>query len=98
MPEFTSTDKLVGNTTSNITQNWTGEELSSFFNTGEVAYVFEQVVPSATWSIAHNLGTFPSVTAVDGYNRVFNGQIEYIDNNNITLTFSSSISGKAYLN
>ena len=98
MPTFTSTDKLAGNTASNITQNWTGTELSAFFNSGEVAYIFTQGSASLTWEIQHDLGTFPSVTAVDDYNRVFNGQIEYIDNNNITLTFSSAISGKAYLN
>jgi hypothetical protein len=62
-------------------------------------FVFVQGVPSATWAIQHNLGKFPSATIVDtGDTSVLGGQIEYIDNNNLTITFGSAFAGKAFLN
>ena len=62
-------------------------------------FVFEQGVPSATWTIQHNLGKFPSATVVDtGDTSVLGSQIEYIDNNNLTITFGAAFAGKAFLN
>lgn len=98
MPQFTSTDKLVGNNSSNVTQNWTGAELQAFFGASSDTYTFTQPSASSTWNIQHNLNKFPSVTVIDGYNRVFVGDIEYVDSNNITITFSAAVAGKAYLN
>lgn len=62
-------------------------------------FVFTQGVPSTTWTIQHNLEKFPSVTIVDtGDTSVLGGQIEYIDNNNLTITFGTAFAGKAFLN
>jgi hypothetical protein len=62
-------------------------------------FVFVQGVPSAAWSITHNLGKFPSVSVVDsGDTSVLGGQVEYIDNNNLTITFIAAFAGKAFLN
>ena len=62
-------------------------------------FVFVQGVPSATWAIQHNLGKFPSATVVDtGDTSVLGGQVEYIDNNNLTITFGAAFAGKAFLN
>jgi hypothetical protein len=61
-------------------------------------YKHVQGVSSATWTIAHNLGKFPSVTVKDSAGSIVIGEINYNDNNNITLTFSGAFSGEAYLN
>ena len=61
-------------------------------------FEFTQGVPSTTWNIQHNLNKFPSITVIDTANTVVTGEYTYIDNNNVTLTFSAGFAGKAYLN
>ena len=61
-------------------------------------FEFTQAVPSATWTIQHGLGKFPSVSVVNNNNILMYGNITYIDNNNLTINFSAGFSGKAYLN
>ena len=61
-------------------------------------FEYTQVSPSVTWNIQHNLNKFPSITVIDTLDTVVVGQYEYIDNNNVTLTFSAGFAGKAYLN
>lgn len=65
---------------------------------GVPTFIFNQGVPATTWNIQHNLGKFPSITVIDTADTVVTGQYEYIDNNNVTLTFSAGFAGKAYLN
>ena len=65
---------------------------------GTPTFIFTQGVPATTWNIQHNLGKFPSITVIDTADTVVTGQYEYIDNNNVTLTFSAGFAGKAYLN
>lgn len=62
------------------------------------SFVFTQGIPSDKWSIAHNLGKFPSVAVVDSAGTEVIGDVQHIDDNNLTITFSSAFSGKAYLN
>ena len=66
--------------------------------TGDKNFVFTQGTPSATWTITHNLGKFPSVSVVDSANTQVYGNVDYINDNSLTLTFTSAFSGKAYLN
>jgi len=61
-------------------------------------FEFTQGVPATTWNIQHDLGKFPSITVIDTADTVVTGQYTYIDNNNVTLTFSAGFAGKAYLN
>lgn len=61
-------------------------------------FVFTQAVAATTWNIQHNLGKFPSVSVTNNNNVVINGEVKYIDNNNVQLNFSAGFSGKAYLN
>ena len=61
-------------------------------------FVYEQIGPATTWNIPHNLGKFPSVSVVNNNNIIINGEVTYIDNNNVQLNFSAGFSGKAYLN
>lgn len=61
-------------------------------------FVFTQGVPSATWNITHNLGKFCSVTVVDTSKQIVIGDITYVNDNSLTITFSAAFSGQAYLN
>ena len=79
-----------------FTQEDINEFLSHMVNDKEFRH--NQVPASATWSITHNLNKFPSVAIVDTGNNVVIGEIHYIDENNLTISFSSEFSGKAFLN
>lgn len=61
-------------------------------------YAHTQSVASATWSISHNLGKFPSVTVVVSTGQKGYGDVNYIDENNLTISFKGAESGKAYMN
>jgi hypothetical protein len=65
---------------------------------GVPTFVFTQGAPATVWNIQHNLGKFPSVSVVNNNDLLMNGEITYIDNNNITCNFSAAFAGKAYLN
>ena len=65
---------------------------------GTPTFIFTQGVAATTWDITHNLGKFPSVSVVNNNDIVINGEVTYIDNNNVQLNFSAGFSGKAYLN
>jgi hypothetical protein len=61
-------------------------------------YLHNQSTTSDIWNIEHNLDKYPSVTVVDSGGSVVEGEVDYIDRNNITLAFSGAFSGRAYLN
>lgn len=65
---------------------------------GDKNYVHVENTPSAVWSVSHNLGKKPAVVVVDSADEVVYGEITYLDDNNITLTFVGAFSGKAYFN
>jgi hypothetical protein len=61
-------------------------------------YVHTQGSASSVWTINHNLGWYPSVTAVDMSQNVFFGDVKYIDENTCQLILFGETSGYAYLN
>lgn len=61
-------------------------------------YIHEQMSPSNIWTINHNMNKFPSVQIVNNFNEVVIGDVIFISANQITVHFSGSFSGKAYLN
>lgn len=61
-------------------------------------YTHEQTASSATWTITHNLGKYPSVTLVESTGVVVLGRITYTSVNQITVEFVTAITGKAFLN
>ena len=65
---------------------------------GDKNFVFNQAVASATWIVQHNLNKFPSCTMVLGTGQQGYGDVTFIDENNLTITFASAESGKAYIN
>jgi len=72
-------------------------------NTGPVStggasnFAFAQLMPSAAWSITHDLGGFPSVILVDPLGNLMIAGIRYVDRNQVIATFSEPMSGAAYL-
>jgi hypothetical protein len=61
-------------------------------------FVFPQDVASATWTVQHNLDKFPSCTMVLSTGQQGFGDVTFIDENNLTITFASAETGKAYIN
>ena len=89
----TSDDVLLGDgSTTSLSAINTGS------GTGDKHYTHTQGTASATWNITHNLGKNPSIQVVDSANTKVMGDIEHIDLNNCTITFSAAFGGKAYLN
>lgn len=62
-----------------------------------LAYHHTQNTPSNNWIINHNLGFFPNVTVADSAGSLCEGEITYTNNDSLTIHFSSSFSGSAYL-
>ena len=62
-----------------------------------LAYTHTQNTPSTTWNIAHNLGIFPQVSVVEFGGANIVGDVTYLDTNNIRVTFTAAVSGRAYL-
>lgn len=60
-------------------------------------YTHNQGTSSSTWTITHNLGYYPSVTVVDNGNNVVIGDVSYVSVNQVSVSFSASFGGKAYL-
>ena len=76
-----------------------GYYIFSEFAQSEIpSFIFTQATPLATWEIQHDMDKFPSVSVVDTANTGVLSQIDYIDNNNITITNTAQFAGKAYLN
>lgn len=61
-------------------------------------YVHDQATASDTWVVTHNMGKKPSVSIVDTADDEVIGQVLYNSNNQLTISFSSAVAGKAYLN
>jgi hypothetical protein len=66
--------------------------------TGDLSYTFTQLTPATVWTIAHNLGKRPSVSVTDSGGTEVYGDVNYVDANNLTITFSAAFGGVAYLN
>lgn len=63
---------------------------ANFFN-------FTQSSAASVWAVNHNLGRNPSVTVIDSAHAEVEAQIDYVDLNNLTITFASANAGTAYL-
>lgn len=61
-------------------------------------FTHAQSIPSSEWTITHNLNKRPSVVVVDSADNVVIGEVEYINDNQVTLRFTGGFSGKAYFN
>ena len=60
-------------------------------------YVHTQASAATTWSISHNLKFYPNVSIVDSALSHVMGEVTYINENSLTVSFTSAFSGKAFL-
>ena len=66
---------------------------------GDKTFIFTQTNPvPLVWNIQHNLNKYPSVSVVDSANEILFGNVEYVNQNLLTITFTAGFSGFAYLN
>jgi hypothetical protein len=80
------------------TSSTTAEWLTPASGTGDLSYTYTQIIASSIWNVTHGLNKHPSVIVIDSAGTVVIGDIQYIDANNLILTFTGAFSGKAYLN
>ena len=60
-------------------------------------YTHNQITSSTTWTVTHNLGFFPAVSVVDSGGNYVIGDVNYVSQNVLTVSFNASFGGKAYL-
>ena len=66
---------------------------------GDLSFAFSQGVAANTWVISHGLGKVPSISVFTSANdTVEPGSVTITDLNHLTLHFTASFSGYAYLN
>ncbi|MEN6294539.1 MAG: hypothetical protein ABFD61_00245 [Chloroherpetonaceae bacterium] len=61
-------------------------------------YVHSQPTPATVWTIQHGLKKQPNVFITDAIGEEIIGAINFIDLDNLTITFSEAVSGTAYCN
>lgn len=82
-----------------IPQPTTQIGVKNFISTkADAHYAHTQSTPEAVWEVTHNLNKKPTVTVVDSADTMVMGEVEYINNNSVRLTFAGAFSGKAYFN
>tara|TARA_Y100000004_G_scaffold100752_1_gene112929 strand:- start:36 stop:626 length:591 start_codon:yes stop_codon:yes gene_type:complete len=84
-------------TTPITSYNYATQQYVSSIVTDANAFTFDQQTPATTWSITHNLGFKPSVFVVDTSDNVCYGDVQYTSVDALTVTFTQSFAGKAYL-
>jgi hypothetical protein len=58
---------------------------------------FLQDAPSKVWNVNHRLGRYPAVITVDIHGNEVHGKVQYIDMENVKISFSVNFSGKVFL-
>lgn len=62
-----------------------------------LSFTHTQGAAATVWTITHNLGFYPAITVFDSGLSEVEGAISHQNVNSLTITFSVSISGTAYL-
>lgn len=92
-PGLSAYQIAVANGFTGTQQQW----LDSLKGDAANSYSHIQGVPSALWTINHNLGFYPSVTVVDTNGDECEGDVEHPTLNQTTITFSAPFAGQARL-
>lgn len=71
-------------------------QIINFVLPAGASYIHNQSTAASTWTISHNLGFFPSVNVVDNGGNMVIGDVLYITENQVSISFSASFGGKAY--
>lgn len=71
---------------------------SPFYTAGAATrHVHTQASPSDEWLVTHSLGGRPSVTVVDSASTTVIGEVSYLSDTQVQVSFTSPFSGYAYL-
>lgn len=90
-----STNDYVLSSTTTGVRSWVAQTGGG--GSGSDAYYRHvQSLASATWTITHSLNKRPSVSIVTSAGDVVYGNINYVDDNQVILTFSAAFGGEAY--
>jgi len=60
-------------------------------------FQWDQAAPATTWVIMHGLNSIPAVLTIDTGNEQVYGEVAYMDDDNLTITFATPTAGVAYL-
>lgn len=60
-------------------------------------FVHDHPTAETVWTIDHGLMSKPGVTVLDVNGQIISGDVDYTDDNSLTITFGAPISGVAYL-
>lgn len=60
---------------------------------GGGTFDYEQMSAATVWTVNHDLGRYPAVTVTDYSGNVVYGDVEYINTNTVTITFSAAEGG-----
>jgi len=77
----------------------TGSGIAWSDSVADKTQVFNVTVAATVWDLTHSLNKYPSITTVTGTddNQVY-GVAEYVSTTRVKITFSTAITGKAFLN
>jgi len=84
------------NTTDNAIYYFNGTLWKRLADDTPIDYEHTQNSPDTVWTVPHNLGYRPNVHVEDSAGDTLFGKIDYLDTNNLTITFSAPVLGKAY--
>jgi hypothetical protein len=62
-----------------------------------VSYRHTQNTPLTTWTVNHNLNFYPNVTVFNSAGNQVEGNVVHTNATTLTITFSTTVSGKAHL-
>lgn len=86
---------ISGNGNLELEEHYT---ISLFSGEKDKHYTHNQNNAASVWNVTHNLGKHPSVSIVLSTGQQGLADVQYINNNQLTITLLSAKSGKAYLN
>lgn len=72
--------------------------LLSLYRSSDKYFIHDQFSPSSVWVVEHDLEKKPSVTITDSSGNQVEGDIKYISEHKLTITFNFPFSGYTYLN
>lgn len=84
-------------------ENLTGGDIlvydkdSTFWKNRPMTYFHPQNNAAEVWIITHNLGKYPNVKVLDSHKIQVFGDVQYLDENRVKVTFGGAFSGTAYL-
>ena len=64
----------------------------------DLTYLFDQTPAATLWTINHDMGKYPAVQIFDASGDEVHGFVNYVDVDNLTITFNIAFAGKATLN